>query len=106
MEEIVIQQQVVRKLNNLLDVLLLQEYFIEEENALAYLKNIRDFIQTIPTLRHQPTKNSKHGAWYAEYKPNRRTTWFVTFDKKGDRYIIRNLINNHTKDYPEFIRGL
>ena len=62
MEEIVIQPLVVAKLNNLLDVLLLQEYFIEEQNALAYLKDIRDFIQTIPALRHRPTKNTKYGA--------------------------------------------
>ena len=106
MEEIIIHALVVKRLNNLLDVLLYQGYFVEEENAIAYLKNIRNFIEFIPTQRHRPTINPKYGSWYCEYKPNRRTSWFVTFDKKGHRYIVRNLINNHTKEYPAFIKGL
>lgn len=96
----------LHKLNNLVDTLFDGKYFGTRMSAVEYVNNISDFIETIPTQRHRPTINTKYGAWYCEYKPNRRTSWFVTFDKKGDRYIVRNLINNHTKEYPDFIKGL
>ncbi|MEO7308952.1 MAG: hypothetical protein ABIX01_01030 [Chitinophagaceae bacterium] len=105
MERIITLALVLRKLDNLIPVLHGKKYFADRDNAHAYVEAIVDFIQSIPQQRHRPTKDTKYGAWYAEYKPSRHTSWFVTFDKKGERYIIRNLINNHTKDYPEFIRG-
>lgn len=106
MASVIVKETVLRKLDDLVDSLFDSKYFAVRDNALAYVHSISDFIQSIPTQRYRSTKNNKYGAWYAEYTPNRRTTWFVTFDKKGDCYIIRNLINNHTKDYPEFIRSL
>ena len=106
MAKVIVKEIVLSKLDGLVDTLFDSKYFGTKESALAYVHNISDFIQSIPQQRHRPTINNKHGAWYAEYKPNRRTTWFVIFDKKGDRFVVRNLINNHTKDYPAFIKGL
>lgn len=34
------------------------------------------------------------------------TTWYATFDKENEYFIIRNVINNHTKDYPDFISSI
>lgn len=106
MAEIIILPLVKAKQNELLLVLFDAKYFATDENAHSYVDEISNFIQTIPDLRHRPTKNKKYGAWYCEYKPNKRTSWFITFDKQGERYVVKNLINNHTKDYPAFIRSV
>jgi hypothetical protein len=47
-----------------------------------------------------------YGEYYAVYKANKHTTWYVIFDKTNDSYIIRNIINNHTPDYPKLIADL
>lgn len=95
----------LRKLNKLIPVLHNKKYFADKDKAHAYLEALVDFIQSILQQYHRPTKDIKYGALYAAYKPNRHTSWFVIFDKKGERYIIRHLINNHTKGYPDFIPG-
>jgi hypothetical protein len=42
---------------------------------------------------------------YCKYKPNRNTTWYVFFDVENDVYLIKNIVNNHSKDYPLYISG-
>jgi hypothetical protein len=104
-EEIIIAPLVYSKLTHLVDSLFNTKYFAMKDNAHQYANDIFDFIQTIPNQRHRPTKNTKYGAWNCEYKPNRRTSWFITFDKNEEVYLVKNLMNNHTKEYPAYIRG-
>jgi len=105
MEKIILSGFVKLKLKDLFETLIRENYFVIEENAQAYVDELIDFIYKIDTQRQRQTADDRHGEWYCEYKPNKRTTWFITFDKKGENYLVRNLINNHTKEYPEFIRG-
>lgn len=106
MEKIIIYPVVKEKLFHLVDVLFENEYFGFVESAIEYKDRIVHFISTIPSLKKKQTKNNKYGAWYCSYKPNRNTTYFITFDYEDDIYLIKNIINNHGRDYPAFIRGI
>ena len=94
------------KLYNLVNILFENEYFGFLENAIKYKDKIVNFINTIPNLKKKKTKNTMYGYWYCSYKPNRNTTYFITFDYEDDIYLIKNIFNNHGKGYPAFIRGI
>lgn len=95
-----------QKLDELFDVLLEEDYFSDENNARAYCNNIRAFIKLLPDHKHHLTRNKLWGSYYAVYKANRRTTWYITFDFLETRgYLVRNIFNNHTEEYPRFITG-
>ncbi len=106
MEKIELTGFVKQKLRDLLDVLIEEDYFSYIENAEDYVDKIVDFINTIPKQKRYLTKRKQYGQWYCRYKANRHTTWFITFDTNEVIWIIRNIINNHTPDYPAFIKDM
>ena len=103
---VIIEPLVTQKQVALIKALLSKGYFATEAAAFAYADAISDFINTLPRQTARKTKDSSYGNYYASYKANRRTTWYILFDVSGDRYIVRNLINNHTNEYPTFISSL
>lgn len=56
MAEIRLSPLVEAKRNEILLALFDSKYFAMEENAISYVKAISDFIQSVPELRHRPTK--------------------------------------------------
>ncbi len=106
MAKIISNRLVGLKLKRLLDSLITEGYFSYIENAVAYVKEIERAIDNIDTSIHYPTRNNKYGAWYIRYKANKHTTWYITFDIQDEVYLVKNIINNHTPDYPEFIRDI
>ncbi len=103
MEKIVILPELESKLFDLVFILYDKEYFGFVESALAYVDKIVDFMYTIPIIRHKKTKNNKYGTFYCSYKSNPSTTWFISFDFEDDTYLIKNITNNHTKEYLQII---
>ena len=103
MEKIILLPEVIEKLNELINTLYKKEYFSFIENSFNYVEAIYDFIYTIPTLPYKETANNKFGGYYCSYKANRNTTWYITFDKKDDRFVIQYITNNYTEEYPYFI---
>lgn len=106
MAKIVVTEYVIEKLNSLIDILYENEYFGFKIDAIAYVSEIELFIETIPQRKARPTNNSKYGKWYCRYIHSRHTQWYITFDTDGKTWLIRNVINNHTEDYPKFIKNL
>jgi hypothetical protein len=104
--QIVVKPLVTKKQAELVRALIRKGYFASETAAFAYADAISNFIQTISKQTIHKTKDTSFGQYYATYKANRHTSWYVLFDMSNDRYIIRNLINNHTPDYPKFIDSL
>lgn len=105
-QQIIVLPLVEQKLNELLDVLIFKGYFSYYENAIKYVAAIRYFMHSIPVQRRYETSRKKYGAWYCKYKPNKNTTWFISFDTDGELFVVRNITNNHTGDYPDFIRSI
>jgi hypothetical protein len=106
LEKVIISPLVVDKLESLILVLFEKEYFGFIESAMEYVDNIYDFILTIPSQKKKRAKKSKFGNWYCSYKANKNTTYFISFDYEGDVYLIKNITNNHSRDYPAFINGI
>lgn len=102
--KVIITRFVRNKIRNLLKILIEENYFSFEENAQVYISDLINFMFQIPELRHHHSPNEKFGKWYCRYKPNKHTTWYITFDTDGETYLVKNIINNHTRDYASFLR--
>ena len=103
MEKVVINSFTRNKLASLVDVMYTNEYFGFKEDAHKYVDEILEFIYRLPAQRYKLMNNPKQGKYYCRYQPNRNTTWYVIFDKEEDFYIVKNVTNNHSKDYLEII---
>ena len=103
---LIVEAMVWQKLDKLVRALHNKKYFGYEELAHQYADELSDFIFSIPGQRAYATKNRRHGAWYCRYKPNRNTTWYITFDTDGNYWVVRNVFSSHSKGYPAFIREL
>jgi hypothetical protein len=104
-EKVIISAYADNKLLELVDIFYNYEYFGFRVDAKNYVDEIYDFIYTIPSLKHKPATNQTLGSLYCKYKPNRNTTWYVFFDVENDIYLIKNIVNNQSKDYPIYISG-
>lgn len=106
MGKIIFSSLAQNKLLHLFDVLLEKEYFSFQDSAADYVNNIEKFVFSIASQQHCPINIKEYGSLCIKYKANKRTTWYITFDKENDVYLIKNIINNHTPDYPAFLREL
>ncbi len=100
MEKIIINYSpdIEQYLNNLIDVLFAKEYFGFKENAIKYVLNITTDIEiNIHLKKHQTTPLDliKFGKNYISYKANNKTSWYIFFDKKDNRYLVKYITNNH-----------
>lgn len=108
MEKIIISEDVKDYLDDLVIVLIRKKYFSYLENAEDYVHNIINFIyKDFPNTRHRLTPKPllKHGAYFVRYNAGKRTAWYVFFNKKEDRYIIKYITNNHIAK-AAFLKGL
>ena len=105
MGEVIILQDVENDIFNLIEILYKQEYFGFVESAELYVLNIIDFIYNIPSQKRKLTTNSKHSKYYCTYKHNSHTSWYISFDIENDLYNVKKVTNNHTEDYPKFIKS-
>jgi hypothetical protein len=105
-EEIILLPEVIFKLHNLVKVHYHEEYFGFMDTAFNYADKIYDFIYTIPKQQYKITSNKKLGTYYCSFKANRNTTWYITFDKEKERYIIQDITNNQSADYAYFIANI
>jgi chlorite dismutase len=104
--QVIILQPVIDKLNTLVEILFDKDYFSIKENAIAYVDIIYNYMYDIPNKAHRRSLHNKNGEYFCSYKPNSRTTWYITFDIEDDLYNIKNITNNHSSDYARFIRGI
>jgi len=106
MAEIIILPLVELKLERLTFILYKREYFGSMESALDYIRKIKETMYAIPFLYQKRTKNEKFGKWYVTHKSkNKRTQYKITFDKKGDRYLVKNVFTAYESGYPKYILG-
>lgn len=91
-------------LGDLVIILIDEGYFIENVRAVSYVQRIFAFIRTIPEQQLRTTANTEKGSYYASFKINRHTSWYILYDIDADgNFLIRHVMNNHSKDYPQFI---
>ena len=104
---VVILPEVVDYLDGLIHKLYQKGYFGFIESAKEYVDKLTDDIYLNIDKRQKniaPPRFKRYGSHYVTYKPNKRTTWYIFFIFKNDRYIIRYITNNHVS--AQHIRGL
>ena len=106
MEKIILSREIIIALEDLVDILLDDEYYGFLDSAEDYVNKIYDFIYSIPNQPYKQTKNNLLGIFYCCYKYSNRTTWYITFNKENETYLIKNIANNHSKEYAEFIANI
>jgi len=100
LEKVIFRKGVSDYFGQLVHTLFLQDYFGYEDSAKEYVDKIIHFIlNDIQNVVHQESPNEiKHlGKFYITYNPNRRTTWYIFFEKKQENYLITHISNNHSK---------
>ena len=106
MEKVIVLPFVEAKLRGMVKTLHNIKYFGTLISAENYVEKLKNYIKTIPQENRRLTRNPKYGHFYCTYKPNSRTSYFITFDTEGDLFLIKNIFNNHTSYYPKYIRGV
>jgi hypothetical protein len=101
--------EVILFLKELTSLLYSKGYFSYPETAKDYVDKLTYYIENdiaTKTKKVAPKHFSKFGKnmFYVHYKPNKRTTWYIFFNVKDSRYLIRYITNNHAS--AQHIRGL
>ena len=104
MGKVIFKDNVLDYLDELVYTLFKEEYFSYSENAQLYVDKIVDFI--IVEINSFPHKNTPQklqylGVNYIFYKSNNRTTWYVFFEKKNQKFLITGILNNHCEESKE-----
>lgn len=101
MEKITIlyKPEVVSYINGLVYKLYEKEYFGFLESALSYKNKLLDFIENnISTFPRKltPLANVHLGSYYMFYLSNKRTTWYIFFEKENNTFLVTYISNNHS----------
>lgn len=71
------------------------------ENAEKYVVALKEDIEKYIDVKQQhqtPKKLSRHGNHFIVVSLNNKTSWFVFFDKKDNRFLIQYITNNHMEE--------
>jgi hypothetical protein len=101
LEKVIFKNKVLDYLDELVYILFKKEYFSYSENAQRYVDKIVDFIVfEINSFPHKttPQKLQYLGSNYIFYNSNNRTTWYIFFERKNQKYLITGIINNHCEE--------
>lgn len=106
MEKVIFKNKVLEYFDELVFLLFKEEYFNYAENAQLYVDKIVDFVLLeIGSFPHKltPQKLKSLGSNYIFYKSNKRTTWYIFFEKRNRNYLVTGIINNHCKEAKDFL---
>jgi hypothetical protein len=100
MAEVRYHRNVLLFLDELIDVLIENGYFSFYEYSARYIEDLVLYVkENISTRPHRqaPPYFSKYGdnLVYITYQKNKRTTWYIFFQKINGLYFIRYITNNH-----------
>lgn len=87
-------------LNELVFVLVTKGYFSYPSSAIDYIEKLYAFgYNYIPLLpgKKAPEKFKRYGwpLFYIAYKPNKQTTWYIFYIRRGERFLVTFITNNH-----------
>lgn len=102
-------KNVIQYLDTLSDVLIKNQYFSQYETSYLYVEKLIDYCtEYIPLLpgNKAPERFKKYGndLHYLAYRANKRTTWYIFYIRKDNRFIVTYITNNHVNAH--HIRGL
>lgn len=99
--KVIITPKVIDYLDDLVRILYKEEYFGFIQSAEDYVLKIYDALDEnikLNTHKLTPQKLKYLGSNYIFYKSNKRTTWYIFFEKKNRNYLVTGIINNHCEE--------
>ncbi|MBR4838177.1 MAG: hypothetical protein IK004_07055 [Bacteroidales bacterium] len=104
--QIIATRDVRKYLYDLIQILYEKDYFGFKENAKEYVKDLfADIEQNLPNKIRKPAPEHfdiyGYNMYYASFKKNKQTTWYVFFtihydyDADTQSFLIRYVSNNH-----------
>ncbi len=103
---ILVERVVTKYLNNLVDILVEEEYLGFYETAEKYVNNIYDFINDeLSYIYFKKTKSAykKLGTFYTTYRASKHTSWVIFFENNNAQILVTHITNNHTQEYSKVI---
>ena len=101
---IVYSKNFIEYLDDLVKILYFKEYFGFIESAEEYVSRIYDAAAErcqLDMYKIAPKNISFLGTYYIFYKSNKRTTWYIFFEKKETAILITGISNNHCEEAKE-----
>lgn len=98
---VIFTPHVIHFLDDLVRILYKKECFGFMDSVEEYVSKIYDAVpENIKSSTHKLTpKNLKHlGSNYIFYKSNKRTTWYIFFERKNQNYLITGINNSHNEE--------
>lgn len=105
MEEINYSYEFRVSVLKLIDVLFQKEYFGFLETSIDYALKLYDFIEENidgGSVKLTPNELVHLGKYYLKYSPNKRTSWYILFYQKEDKFLVNYILNNHTQEAKYF----
>lgn len=98
---VIFDSEVEEYLSYLVNILYERDYFGFKESAYQYVDGLIDDIYynlNSKLKKPAPSYFSKYGKnmYYAIFRKNYNTQWYVFFNEEDDLYYIRYIGNNHT----------
>lgn len=103
--EIFFKKEVEDFFNSLVFELFEKDYFSSLEYALEYKEKLISFIKNSINLfpaKKTPKKLKSFGSHYIFYKANQHTTWYIFFERFENKFLIKHITNNHSKETKYF----
>lgn len=99
--KVLLSKEVNDYLVELIKILYEKEYFGFEDSAVEYVFDLYDDIESSlhrKLKKKAPPHFEKYGEelYYATYKKNHNTQWYVFFQYENGVYLVRHIENNHT----------
>lgn len=98
LEKVIIEKSVMDYFDDLIFKLFEEEYFGFLDASLNYVDKILDFLlKNLPDTPYKisPSKLVSYGRHYNFYKANDTTTWYIFFEIKDEKFVVRKILNNH-----------
>ena len=105
-KRIIFSVEVKKYLKELVDLLYSQNYFGFKKDAKLYVQEIVLYINNYDfetNIRKTPKSIQNFGKKFFKFKANNRTTWYIFFDQKDNKFLVKYILNNHSKDVPELM---
>jgi hypothetical protein len=91
---------VAKDLNLLIDILYEKAYFGYIDSAKQYVVDMKNYIEqhlSRAVKYPAPAYFTKYGEsmQYITYHSTKHTTWYIFFQQKENRFLVRHITNNH-----------
>ncbi len=106
--QIIYNKDVVKFLNDLIDILFDNEYFSYYDSSKKYVLKLKSEIQKTIHIKQKyntPPRLIEYGKHYKKFTISKRTTWVVFYTLKNGTYYINHITNNHSSD-SQYISGI